>query len=97
VDGVERCGGAGRWQDIKRLEYRALARRSAVDLKDKCGFGARVPPTTRSAVLQTSICIRQASEHASLSPVPSTLQPPGGSYSLRQSMPCPAATQAPDT
>ena len=37
VDGVERCGGAGRWQDIKRLEYRALTRRSAVDLKDKCG------------------------------------------------------------
>ena len=35
MDGVERCGGAGRWQEIKRLEYHALMQRSAVDLKDK--------------------------------------------------------------
>ncbi len=35
VDGVEACGGAGHWQDIKRLGYPAIAARSAVDLKDK--------------------------------------------------------------
>ena len=35
MDGVEQCGGAGRWQEIKRLEYHALTQRSAVDLKDK--------------------------------------------------------------
>ena len=35
MDGVEACGGAGHWQDIKRLGYPAIAARSAVDLKDK--------------------------------------------------------------
>ena len=32
--GVERCGG-GKWADIKKLGFAAIAGRSAVDLKDK--------------------------------------------------------------
>ena len=49
VDGVQRCGG-GRWADIKKLGLRELARRSAVDLKDKWRNLARVaalPPSSR--------------------------------------------------
>ena len=34
VEGVARCGG-GRWADIKKLNYPAIAHRTAVDLKDK--------------------------------------------------------------
>lgn len=32
--GVQRCG-VGRWADIKRLQLPGIAKRSAVDLKDK--------------------------------------------------------------
>jgi hypothetical protein len=34
VEGVARCGG-GRWADIKKLGFPAIAHRTAVDLKDK--------------------------------------------------------------
>mmetsp|Transcript_7683 Transcript_7683/g.47470 ORF Transcript_7683/g.47470 Transcript_7683/m.47470 type:complete len:532 (+) Transcript_7683:485-2080(+) len=34
VDGVACCGG-GKWADIKKLGYKAIEKRSAVDLKDK--------------------------------------------------------------
>lgn len=34
VDGVACCGG-GKWADIKKLGYKAIENRSAVDLKDK--------------------------------------------------------------
>ena len=52
MDGVEQCGGAGRWQEIKRLEYHALTLRSAVDLKDKWRNLLRVAnlPSTHSLV-----------------------------------------------
>mmetsp|Transcript_8844 Transcript_8844/g.26495 ORF Transcript_8844/g.26495 Transcript_8844/m.26495 type:complete len:787 (+) Transcript_8844:200-2560(+) len=52
VDGVERCGGAGKWQDIKRLGLPPLQGRSAVDLKDKWRNLLRVaelPPAQASA------------------------------------------------
>eukprot|EP00951_Prasinocladus_malaysianus_P009542 scaffold69689_cov48-Prasinocladus_malaysianus.AAC.1 len=34
VEGVEKCGG-GKWAIIKKLHFGAVAKRSAVDLKDK--------------------------------------------------------------
>ncbi|EFJ16592.1 hypothetical protein SELMODRAFT_69727, partial [Selaginella moellendorffii] len=34
VDGVSRCG-TGKWADIKRLAFSAIAYRTPVDLKDK--------------------------------------------------------------
>lgn len=52
VKGVESCGGAGKWQDIKRLGLPQLQGRSAVDLKDKWRNLLRVaelPPALASA------------------------------------------------
>jgi len=52
VEGVDRCGGAGRWQDIKRLGLAPLQGRSAVDLKDKWRNLLRIaelPPAQASA------------------------------------------------
>lgn len=52
VEGVHQCGGAGKWQDIKRLGLLPLQGRSAVDLKDKWRNLLRVaelPPVLLSA------------------------------------------------
>jgi hypothetical protein len=51
VEGVAVCGG-GKWADIKKLGYPAIAARSAVDLKDKWRNLLRIallpnPPTPK--------------------------------------------------
>lgn len=52
VDGVACCGG-GKWADIKKLGYKAIEKRSAVDLKDKWRNLMRIamlPQNTNKAV-----------------------------------------------
>ena len=55
VEGAEQCG-PGRWADIKKLPGQALARRSAVDLKDKWRYlkDAAVRPDADGAARRRS-------------------------------------------
>jgi hypothetical protein len=48
VRGVELCGG-GKWAEIKKLNFRAIQKRSAVDLKDKWRNLMRVAISTSGA------------------------------------------------
>lgn len=60
VEGVEHCGGAGHWQDIKRLGYPAIAARSAVDLKDKWRNLLRIaelPPELVRCIPGVTCCV----------------------------------------
>ncbi len=51
IEGVGICGG-GKWADIKKLGFKAIERRSAVDLKDKWRNLLRVALLPQQALRQ---------------------------------------------